>query len=171
VQRQILALDQIATRLGARIGHVKAHGALYNQAARDREIARAIAEGVKRWRTDVILVGLAGSLMLDEFCAAGFPVAAEAFADRAYESDGSLRSRKLKNSLLTDPQVAAEQALQIAKQETVTAADGAPVSLCAQTICIHGDTTGAVEIAAQVRRRLEQAGVRIAALGTIKSDT
>jgi 5-oxoprolinase (ATP-hydrolysing) subunit A len=109
--------------------------------------------------------------MLDEFRAAGFPVAAEAFADRAYESDGSLRSRKLKNSLLTNAQTAAEQALQIVKQGKVTAADGASVSLRAHTICIHGDTTGALEIAAQVRRDLEQAGIRIAALGTTKSDT
>jgi 5-oxoprolinase (ATP-hydrolysing) subunit A len=170
VRRQILALDQIATRLGARIAHVKPHGALYNQAAQEREIARAIAEGVKRWRTDITLVGLAGSVMLDEFYAAGFAVAAEAFADRAYESDGSLRSRKLKDALLTDPKAAAEQALQIVGEQTVTAADGAAVSLRAQTICIHGDTTGAIEIAAQVRRRLERAGVRIAALGTTKSD-
>jgi 5-oxoprolinase (ATP-hydrolysing) subunit A len=164
VHRQILALDQIATRLGARIGHVKAHGALYNQAAQHREIARAIADGVKCWRTDVILVGLAGSVMLEEFQAAGFAVAAEAFADRVYQSDGSLRSRKLKNSLLTDPQAAAEQALQIVRERTVTAADGRSVSLRAQTICIHGDTIGAAEIAAQVRGRLEQAGLRIAAL-------
>lgn len=170
VHRQILALDQIAARLGAHVRHVKAHGALYNQAAQDREIARAIAEGVKRWRTDVILVGLAGSLMLDEFRAAGFPVAAEAFADRTYEPDGSLRSRKLKNSLLTDPQAAAEQALQIVTHESVTAADGTCVSLRAQTICIHGDTNGAVQIAAQVRRRLEQVGIRIAGLGTTKAN-
>jgi 5-oxoprolinase (ATP-hydrolysing) subunit A len=169
VHRQILALDQIATRLGARIGHVKPHGALYNQAAQEREIARAITEGVKRWRTDVSLIGLAGSVMLEEFQAAGFAVAAEAFADRRYESDGSLRSRKLRDALLTDPQAAAEQALQIAREQTVTAADGRSVSLRAQTIGIHSDTNGAVDIAAQVRRRLEQAGIRIAALPTTKS--
>jgi 5-oxoprolinase (ATP-hydrolysing) subunit A len=166
VHRQILALDQIATRLGARIGHVKPHGALYNQAAREREVARAIAEGVKRWRTDVTLVGLAGSVMLEEFHAAGFAVAPEAFADRRYESDGSLRSRKLSDSLLTDPQAAAEQALQIVRERTVTAADGASVPLRAQTICVHGDTAGAAEIAAQVRRRLEEAGITVASLGT-----
>jgi 5-oxoprolinase (ATP-hydrolysing) subunit A len=170
VHRQILALDEIATRLGARIAHVKPHGAIYNQAARDRETARAIAEGVKRWRPNVILVGLAGSVMLEEFRAAGFAVAAEAFADRRYDSDGSLRSRKLKDALLTDPHEAANQALQIVKHEAVTAADGTRVSLSAQTICIHGDTLGAVRIAAQVRRRLEQAGIRIAALGAAKSD-
>ena len=171
VHRQILALDQISTMLDARIAHVKPHGALYNQAAREREIARAIAEGVKRWRADVILIGLAGSAMLEEFRKTGFAVAVEAFADRRYESDGSLRSRKLRDALLTDPHEAAQQALQIAKHESVTAVDGTCVSLRAQTICLHGDTNGAVEIAAQVRQRLEQAGIRIAPLGTTKSDT
>jgi len=166
VHRQILALDQIAMRLGARIGHVKPHGALYNQAAQEREIARAITDGVKRWRKDAILVGLAGSVMLDEFHAARFAVAAEAFADRRYESDGSLRSRRLSDSLLTDPQAAAEQALQIVSEQTATAANGASVSLRAQTICIHGDTIGAAEIVAHVRRRLEEAGITIAPLGT-----
>jgi 5-oxoprolinase (ATP-hydrolysing) subunit A len=171
VHQQILALDQIATGLGARVGHVKAHGALYNQAAHEPKIARAIAEGVKRWRTDVILIGLAGSVMLEEFHMAGFAVTAEAFADRKYEADGSLRSRKLKDALLIDPHEAAEQALQIVKDQSVTAANGTRVSLHVRTICVHGDTNGAVEIAAQVRRRLQESGIRIAPLGTTKSGT
>lgn len=164
VYRQILALDEIAKKLGARIGHVKAHGALYNQAARDREVARAIAEGVRRWRTDVILVGLAGSVMLEEFRIAGFAAAAEAFADRRYERDGSLRSRKYDDALLRDPEQAAEQALRIVEEGSVVAADASLVPLRAQTICIHGDTPGAGEIAAAVHRRLRAAGVHIAAL-------
>jgi 5-oxoprolinase (ATP-hydrolysing) subunit A len=168
VYRQILALEEIAKKLGAQIGHVKAHGALYNQAARDREVARAIAEGVRRWRADVILVGLAGSIMLEEFRAAGFAVAAEAFADRRYERDGSLRSRKFDNALLRDPEQAAEQALQIVEQGSVIAADGSIVSVLAQTICIHGDTPGAAEIAAAVHRRLEAAAIKIEALNATK---
>lgn len=164
VYRQILALDEIAKKLGARIGHVKAHGALYNQAGRDRKVARAIAEGVRRWRADVLLVGLAGSVMLDEFRAAGFAAAAEAFADRRYEQDGSLRSRNFADALLRDPQQAAEQALRIVEEGSVVAANGSVVPLRAQTICIHGDTPGANEIAAAVRRRLAGAGVRIEAL-------
>jgi 5-oxoprolinase (ATP-hydrolysing) subunit A len=168
VYRQILALEEIAKKLGAQIGHVKAHGALYNQAARDREVARAIAEGVRRWRADVILVGLAGSVMLEEFRAAGFAVAAEAFADRRYERDGSLRSRKFDNALLRDPEQAAEQALRVAQQGSVIAADGSTVSALAQTICIHGDTPGAAEIAAAVYRRLEAAGFKIEALNATK---
>ena len=161
VYRQITTLHEIATRCGAEVGHVKAHGALYNHAAREPSLARAIAEGVLRWRTDVVLVGLAGSAMLQEFSAAGFPVAAEAFADRRYESDGSLRLRKFSDAVLHDPGEAAEQALQIVERGCVTAADGSTLSLQADTICIHGDTPGAVEIASAVSRRLRDAGLTI----------
>jgi len=164
VYRQILALEEIAQQCGAHIGHVKAHGALYNQAARSRDIARAIAEGVRRWRAGVILVGLAGSVMLEEFHAAGFLVAAEAFADRRYERDGSLRPRKFSDALLRDPEQAADQALRIVEQGKVVTADGSVVSLLAQTLCIHGDTPGALEIAAAVHRRLTGAGIAIRAL-------
>jgi 5-oxoprolinase (ATP-hydrolysing) subunit A len=164
VHRQVLALVEIAEQCGARIGHVKAHGALYNQATRNRDIAGAIAEGVRRWRKDIILIGLAGSLMPEEFRSAGFSAAAEAFADRRYEPDGSLRSRKFADALLRNPEDAAEQALRIVDQGSVVASDGSVVPVRAQTICIHGDTPGAMEIAAAVHRRLQQAGVRIEAL-------
>jgi UPF0271 protein len=164
VHRQILALEEIAQQCGARIGHVKAHGALYNQAARSRAIARAFAEGVRRWSMEVILVGLAASAMLEEFRAAGFPVAAEAFADRRYERDGSLRSRKFEDALLRDPERAAEQALRVVEQGSIAAADGSSIPLRADTICIHGDAPGAVEIAAAVHMHLTQAGIAIKAL-------
>jgi 5-oxoprolinase (ATP-hydrolysing) subunit A len=165
VYRQILALEAtIAKQSGAAIRHVKAHGALYNQAAHNRDIARSIAEGVRCWKTDVVLLGLAGSGMLDEFQSAGFPVAAEAFADRRYEKDGSLRSRKFCDSLLHDPEEAAAQALRIVEQGSVVAVGGTIVPLVAQTICIHGDTTGATAIAAAVHRILTQAGIEIKSL-------
>lgn len=165
VYRQILALADVAERCGARIGHVKPHGALYNQAARDRGIARAIAEGVARWRQDVVLVGLAGSVMLEEFRTARFTVAAEGFADRKYEADGSLRARKFRDALLYEPAEATAQAVRIAREESVVAANGAVVPLKVETICIHGDTPGAPQIAAAVRRALEDAGVALQALG------
>ncbi|HEY1470974.1 MAG TPA: 5-oxoprolinase subunit PxpA [Candidatus Acidoferrum sp.] len=165
VYRQVLALAEIAARCGARITHVKPHGALYNQAAGERELARGIAEGVARWKNDVVLVGLAGSAMLEEFRASGFRVAAEAFADRRYEPDGSLRSRKFQDALLKNPEEAAAQAVQIVQQSTVIAADGSAVPLFAETICIHGDTPGAAEIAATVRRALRAAGIELNALG------
>lgn len=164
VYGQLVTLASIAEQLGARIVHVKPHGALYNQAARHREVAHAIAEGVLRWRSDVILVGLAGSLMLEEFRAAGFAVAAEAFADRRYENDGTLRPRKFPDALLADPQQAAAQALQIAMQDQVTTIDNATIPLQAQTLCLHGDTPGAATIAAQVLRALAHAGCMVVSL-------
>ena len=100
VFEQVRALAEIAAACGARLAHVKPHGALYNQAVRNRELAEAIAKGVARWSRDVVLVGLAGSPMLDVFREAGFAVAAEAFADRRYEADGTLRSRKFEDALI-----------------------------------------------------------------------
>jgi len=111
-----------------------------------------------------VLMGLAGSLMLDEFRKAGFAVAAEAFADRRYEADGSLRSRKFKDALVSDPELAATQALRIVEQEKVIAANGGVVRLRAETICVHGDTPGAVEIVSAVYRRLVGAGIRVRSL-------
>ena len=164
VERQIRALDAVAQDCGARIGHVKPHGALYNQAARDRTIARAIAEGVQRWRGDVILVGLAGSVMLDEFRAAGLHVASEGFADRRYEPDGSLRPRKFRGALLAGSEQAAEQALRIVNHSSVVASNGDTVPLTAQTLCIHGDTPGSPQIAAAIHRALIASNIALAPL-------
>ncbi len=164
VFQQVQSFAAIAAECGARVTHVKAHGALYNQAARDRVVAGAIADGVTRWSRDVALVGLAGSLMLDVFREAGFRVAAEAFADRRYESDGSLRSRKFEDALIRDPAEAGQQALRIAERGTVVACGGTEVVTNAQTICIHGDTPGAPAIAAAVAKTLRQAGVELSAL-------
>jgi len=157
---QLRALDGIARPLGARITHVKPHGALYNDAARDPAVARGIAEGVARWNLDVTLVGLAGSGMLDVFREAGFAVAAEAFVERRYEPDGSLRARRFPDALIDSPEEAARQALDVVERGQVTAWDGTPVALAAQTLCIHGDSPGALEIARAVRAALEGAGVR-----------
>jgi 5-oxoprolinase (ATP-hydrolysing) subunit A len=164
VFEQVRALAQIAGGCGARLVHVKPHGALYNQAVGNREIAEAIAEGVARWRHDVVLVGLAGSPMLDVFRIAGFAVAAEAFADRRYEPDGALRSRKFEDALIRDPAEAGWQAVGIVERGAVIACDGTEVSVDAQTLCIHGDTPGAPEIAATVARILREAGVTLGAL-------
>jgi UPF0271 protein len=163
---QVKALAEIAARCGARLVHVKPHGALYNQAVRNRELAEAIAEGVARWSRDVVLVGLAGSPMLSVFREAGFAVAAEAFADRRYEADGTLRSRKFEDALIRNPAEAAWQALGIAEQGIVIASDGNEVSIDAQTLCIHGDTPGAPEIAAAVARSLREVHVKLVPLST-----
>src|SRR6266566_1398006 len=164
VFEQVRALAEIAAACGARLAHVKPHGALYNQAVRNREIAEAIAEGVGRWRRDVVLVGLAGSPMLDVFRGAGFAVAAEGFADRRYEPGGTLRSRKFENALIRDPEEAGRQALSMVERGVVIAWGGMEVLVDAQTLCIHGDTPGAPEIAATVARILREAGVTLGAL-------
>ena len=164
VCQQVRALAEIAATCGATLVHVKPHGALYNQAVKDRELAAAIAEGVARCGRNFVLVGLAGSTMLDVFCQAGFPVAAEAFADRRYEPDGTLRSRKFENALIPDPTVAARQALSIAQRGIVIAHDGTEAQLAAQTICIHGDTPGAPQIAAAVAHALRESGISLGGL-------
>lgn len=158
---QVNILAQIAARCGARITHVKPHGALYNQAARDEELAAAISRGVSRVSGNLILVGLAGSSMLEVFKGSGFVVAGEAFADRRYEPDGSLRSRKFPDALICDPAEAASQAVGIAKQGRVVTSDGSQIAVEAKTICIHGDTPGAPLIARAVARALQDAGISL----------
>jgi UPF0271 protein len=163
VYAQVRTLAEVAARYHANITHIKPHGALYNQAVHNSQLARAIASGVARWSQHVVLVGLAGSPMLDVFDDAGFPIAAEAFADRRYEPDGTLRSRKHPDALIQDPAEAAQQALTIV-QGKVVARDGSEVPLHADTLCIHSDTPGSPQIAAQVARTLREASVQLRAL-------
>jgi UPF0271 protein len=142
VCEQIERLDEVVRRLGAAIVHVKPHGALYNVAVNNEEVARAIANGVARWNPAVTIFGLAGSRMLDVWREMGMTVAGEAFADRRYEPDGTLRSRKFADALITDPREASAQALRFAREGK------------AQTICVHGDTPHAVEILKACREAL-----------------
>lgn len=164
VFRQVTNFARIAADCDAPVVHVKAHGALYNQAVRDPAICRAIVQGVGDWNTHVVLVGLAGSPMLTAFRQSGFRVAGEAFADRRYESDGSLRHRSHANALIRDADAAAEQALQIVERGSVTSVDGIDIPIDAQTICIHGDTPGATAIAAAVANKLRAAGIELKGL-------
>ena len=162
---QIGALQAFARAHGAALIHVKPHGALYNQAAVDQRLARAVARAVARAGGELILVGLAGSSALsDAAAAAGLRFAAEAFADRAYERDGTLASRKLPGSSITDPRAAAAQALRIARERTVVARDGTEVPVVAETLCLHGDNPNALANARAVREALEAAGIALRAL-------
>ena len=163
VYEQLRALADVAARYHANITHVKPHGALYNQAVRNPKLARAIAVGVERWSQQVVLVGLAGSPMLDIFRESGFPIAAEAFADRRYEPDGTLRSRKHADAVIHDPAEAAQQAVSIV-QGKVVARDGSEVALHADTLCIHSDTPGSPQIAVQVAKTLREAGINVRSL-------
>jgi len=161
---QVGALDAFVRSRGGRLTHVKAHGALYNRAARDAPLARAIADAVRAYGSDLILVGLAGSAQLPEARAVGLRAVGEAFADRRYLPDGSLMPRSQPGSVLHDGAEAAEQALRIAREGSVVASDGSRVRVDAETLCLHGDTPGAVAIASAVRERLESSGIRIAPL-------
>ncbi len=161
---QIGALDGFVRSQGAHLSHVKPHGALYHAAGEFPDVARAIAEAVRRFRPTLVLVGQAGSMLLEAGREAGLPVAAEAFADRRYQSDGSLVPRNRPDALWTDPEAAAAQALSIARDGFVAAQDGTRVPVAARTICIHGDTPGAPAIARRIREVLQQEGVTVAPL-------
>ena len=162
---QVGAVAAIARSLGTELRHVKPHGALYNRAARDPAVAETIAVAVRRSAPELVLVGLAGSALIDAGVAAGLQVASEAFADRAYEANGSLRSRRLAGAIVVTPAGAAAQAVSIVRDGRVTSPGGRSVAVHADTICIHGDTPGAADYAAAVRAALDEAGVTIAALG------
>lgn len=161
---QIGALDGMVRARGGKLFHVKAHGALYNRAAKDAALARAICAAVRRFRADLVLVGLAGSRLLEAAREAGLPAAGEAFADRRYQPDGTLVPRSQPGAVLHDPAEAAEQALQLARDGSVVASDGSRLRISAQTLCLHGDTPGATQIARAVRERLARAGVEVAPL-------
>lgn len=160
---QIRLLGRVAAGLGVAVAHVKPHGALYNAAVNDAALAGLVARAVRAAAPGAALVGLAGSALVEAGRAAGIPVLAEAFADRAYEPDGRLRSRSLPGALLDEPVAAAAQALSIARDGLVRALDGSWVPVRADTLCLHGDTPAAPALARAVRSALEAAGVVISA--------
>jgi UPF0271 protein len=161
---QVGALAGFARAAGAELVHVKPHGALYNQAAQDRPLAEAVARGVARFSRSLILCGLANSVLIEAGREAGLLVAREAFADRAYEDDGSLRPRGLPGAVFHDPAQAAEQALRIARDGQVVAYSGREVPVQAETLCVHGDTPTALPIARAIRATLDEASVAVAPL-------
>lgn len=161
---QIDNLTRIAARLGGKITHVKPHGALYHAAMQDHTIAELIAHAMTRAGLSAILVGQANAPALGIWRDMGFRVAAEAFADRRYEPDGSLRARTRPDSLIEDPAQAAEQAVRIAKEVQVIATSGDIVALVADTLCLHSDTPNALQNARAVRAALMRSGIRCLAL-------
>jgi UPF0271 protein len=163
---QVAALAGVAAAEGVRLQHVKAHGALYNMAARDAALAGAIARAVAAFDPTLILLGLPNSPLLTEGEKAGLRVAAEIFADRTYEADGSLTSRRIAGSVIHDPAHVVARAVAMVTTGRVTATNGAIIRLSAQTLCLHGDTPGAADLAKRVRAELESAGVRVAPLAT-----
>ncbi len=162
---QVAAVAGVAAAEGVRVQHVKPHGALFNMAVRNKELATAIARAVAAFDRSLILFGLPGSEILNAGREAGLRVAAEVFADRAYEPDGSLASRRKPGSVIHDATAVVARAVRMVKERTVIAIDGSAVALEADTICVHGDTPGSDALAAQIRKGFEAAGVTVKAIG------
>ena len=162
---QVAAVAGVAAAEGVRIQHVKPHGALFNMAVRNAELSAAIARAVAALDRGLILFGLPGSEILAAGRAAGLRVAAEVFADRAYEADGSLASRRKPGSVIHDADAVVARAVRMVKERAVVAMDGSLVPLETETICVHGDTPGSDALAAKIRAGLESAGVTVKAIG------
>ena len=155
VTQQTEELAEQAARLGLRLAHVKPHGALYNVAARDVGVARAIAQAVAALDPALLLVGLAGSQLVAAGQAVGLAVLNEAFADRRYQSSGQLVSRETIGALIVDPRIAAAQAAALAHGEAIDTQNGGRIRVRADTICLHGDSPGALNIARAVHAALK----------------
>jgi UPF0271 protein len=160
---QIGALQAIAGASGSAVSYVKPHGALYNTIVTNREQAAAVAEAVRVVDATLPVLGMAGSAFFDEATRVGLPTVAEAFADRAYRPDGQLVSRREPGAVLGDPAAIAERVVAMVSSGLLTAVDGTQIAVSVESICVHGDSPGAVQIATAVRDRLEAAGIDIKA--------
>ncbi len=158
---QIGALKGVAAAAGVTVGYVKPHGALYNRIAHDPKQGQAVIDGIKAIDPSLVLMGLAGAPILDLARKSGLNVVAEAFADRAYMPDGQLVSRREPGSVLHDTQLIADRMLQLAREGTLQAIDGSTIRVDAQSICVHGDSPGAVAIAQEIRRAFEADGIAV----------
>lgn len=158
---QLGAIHAFCKAAGVRVAHVKPHGAMYNMAQKDPVLAGAIVRAMLSFDPGLVLFAQPGSAMEKTAREAGLRVACEVFADRAYNTDGMLASRKLPGSVIHDPDAVAERAVQMATVGRIRAIDGSEVALRADTICVHGDTPGAVELIGRIRARLEAEGVAV----------
>jgi len=156
VLEQLIKIDLIAREKGAKLHHVKPHGALYNMAAREKDIAATIALAVKDFREDLIVYGLSNSFLISEARSIGLKTASEVFADRTYRDDGSLTPRSQPGALIEDEEQCIRQVLQMVKQGTVTTTSGKLVPMMVDTVCIHGDGKHALRFAIKIHEALKQ---------------
>jgi 5-oxoprolinase (ATP-hydrolysing) subunit A len=163
VAYQIGALEVFTRAAGARVAYVKPHGALYNRVVHDAEQAGAVVEGVMLADATLPVLGLPGSRLLDAAGKAGLPVVTEAFADRAYTEEGTLVPRGRDGAVITDPNTVVERSVTLARSGVVTSHSGRDIPVRARSLCLHGDTPGAVDLARLVRARLEESGIRVEA--------
>jgi UPF0271 protein len=158
---QIGALQAIVHASGSAVSYVKPHGALYNTIVTNREQAAAVVEAVRLVDSTLPVLGMAGSAFFDEAARNGLRTVAEAFADRAYRPDGQLVSRREPGAVLHDPAAIAERVAAMVTSGRVTAIDGAQIAVSVESVCVHGDSPGAVQIATAVRDQLKAAGTDI----------
>jgi UPF0271 protein len=161
---QVRTLAEIAAREGVRLRHIKPHGALYNVSARDAAVASAIARAVATFDRSLIVVGLAGSESIAAAASAGLATASEAFADRAYRSDGTLVARETAGAVIHDSREIVPRAVRMVQEGVVTSIEGSIVAVRADTICVHGDTPQAPALAAALRAGLVEAGIQVVSL-------
>lgn len=164
VTDQVVALNEIVVQSGGRLSHVKPHGAMYNQAARDAELAMAIAEAVRNFDDSLVLFGLANSFSISTSASLGLRTANEVFADRTYQTDGSLTPRSETNALIADEATAVEQVLDMIKYGRVRSTEAIMIPIVADTVCIHGDGEHAVNFARAINSELRRNGVTILAI-------
>ncbi|MCH9669258.1 MAG: LamB/YcsF family protein [Actinomycetia bacterium] len=158
---QIGALQALAEVAGAELSYVKPHGALYNSIVHHQDQARAVAEAVHALNPRLAVLGLTGSVFFAEAQRLGLRTVPEAFADRAYRPDGRLVSRRERNAVLRDPDEIADRVISMVSEGRVTSADGSTIPITVESVCVHGDSPGAVQIARAVRDRLTADGVRV----------
>ncbi|MGO1080431.1 LamB/YcsF family protein [Inquilinus sp. CA228] len=161
---QIGAIQGMAKAVGHRVTHVKAHGALSNVAMIEDAVALAIGRAIQSVDPTLAYMVLPGTALERAAVELGLPVVREVFADRTYEDDATLTSRKIAGSVIHDPEAAAERVLRMVQEQAVTSRSGKRIPVPVDTVCVHGDTPGAVGIARRIRERLEQAGIRLVAL-------
>ncbi|MFZ5966236.1 MAG: LamB/YcsF family protein [Bacillota bacterium] len=164
VKYQLGALMAFAVSQGEKIQHVKPHGAMYNMAAKDYSLAKAIAEAIHEVDKDIILLGLANSEMIKAGEEVGLKTASEVFADRAYNADGTLVTRNKPGAVIHDADLAISRVVRMVKAGKVTAITGEDIEIKAQSICVHGDNPEAVAFVKQIRETLEKEGVTITKL-------
>jgi UPF0271 protein len=162
---QVGALAGIAAAQGVRLQHVKPHGALFNMAVRDAGLADAIARATALIDREMILFGLPASELIAAGRRAGLRTACEVFADRAYAADGTLVPRQREGAVITDPDTVLARVVRMVREKSVEAIDGTRVPLDVETICVHGDTPGAADLAARIHRALSEAGIEVVAVG------
>ncbi len=166
---QLGALQGFCLASGIKLSHVKPHGALYNMAGKNYDLARGICEAIASFDSSLILLALSGSQMLKAASALGLRAAREVFADRAYEEDGSLVARSKPGAMIEDEELAIGRVIRMIKEGKVTAVTGKDISLSADSVCVHGDGPKALDFVRRIRAALEDEGIAVAPLASILS--